>query len=360
MSTEKELKAREELYKKFTTELEGLLPTVLQKTGYKSVHVLNAKIGGKHAQYLDVRNAVVYSPEHFTTLWLDGFKARVDEFRKLNQLYRPEVETYELLKAHKEFQDYLFIFLRRSYFRYIDSLSKRKPHKDDAEMWIGQRNANYGILVTPRYNGSNWENDNSEIRHFKPRYWSIGHVLETGLCVPGVNSKISFRTVEDYLTFFKDVIVRNSGSTYEYQISERYCSYVLANPDPINIPLLIPELRYEGIEVQHVYRLDFTIIESTNLNKIGFELSPWSSHGYLSKTSQLTQAQINDIARDNFEREMKKHKDFFKKHGIFTLIYTDNDLKNIDSVFDDMRRFLEPKNVGTQIKIHIYNDFFND
>lgn len=84
---------------------------------------------------------------------------------------------------------------------------------------------------------------------------------------------------------------------------------------------MIPEFRYEGIDVQHIYRLDFTIIEAKDLNKIGFELSPWSSHGYISKTKQMTQAEINEIAKDNFEKEMKKHKDFFKKHGIFNLIY---------------------------------------
>jgi hypothetical protein len=359
MVTEEELKAREKLDEELTAQLKVLLPIVLAKTGFHSVHSLNAKIGGKHGHYVDVRNAVVYSPDHFITLWLDAFKDVVNNYKSIGQTSRNEVGTFELLKAHKEFQDYLFLFLKRTYIRYVDSLSKKKPQAEDSEMWIGQKNANYGILVTPRFRNGYWENDKSEIRHFKPRYWSIGHVLETGLCIPGKPNKMNFLTIDQYLTFFRDVIVRNSGSAYEYQIAERYCDFVKASSNPTEIALLIPEFRYEGIDVQHIYRLDFTIIESKDLNKIGFELSPWSSHGYLSKTKLMTQAQINEVAKDNFEREMKKHKDFFKKHGIFTLIYTDKDLADIDSIFNDMKKYLEPTNVGTQIKFHIYNDFFN-
>jgi len=359
MLTEEEQKARKKIHGELTAQLKVLLPIVLEKTGFVSVHSLNAKIGGKYGHYLDVRNAVVNSPEHFITLWLEAFKDIVDNFKSVGQASRTEVETFELLKAHKEFQDYLYIFLKRTYIKYVDSLSKRKPPTNDSEMWIGQKNANYGILVTPGFRNGNWENDKSEIRHFKPRYWSIGHVLQTGLCIPGKLSKITFSSVDQYLTFFKDVIVRNSGSPYEYQIAERYCDFVKASSNPREIALLIPEFRYEGIDVQHIYRLDFTNIESKDLNKIGFELSPWSSHGYLSKTNQMTQAQINEIAKDNFEREMRKHKDFFKKHGIFTLIYTDKDLTDIDGIFNDMKKYLEPASVGTQIKFYIYNDFFN-
>jgi hypothetical protein len=105
--------------------------------------------------------------------------------------------------------------------------------------------------------------------------------------------------------------------------------------DPEVVPLLIPEYRYEGAHVAHRYRLDFCIINPFTMQKIGYELSPWSTHGYLSKLKGLTQAKINEMAKDNFEKEMTKHRSFFKRHNIFVLIYTDKQLADIDEIFND-------------------------
>jgi hypothetical protein len=183
--------------------------------------------------------------------------------------------------------------------------------------------------------------------------------METGFVIPGTEDKIKFRNIEEYLIFFKNVIVRNSGSKYEYEIAKLYCEFVLASADPLRIPLLLPEYRYEGQQTKHKYRLDFTIIEPIALSKYGFELSPWSTHGYLSNIAGLKQKEINELALDNFEKEMKKHKDFFRKHGVFGLIYTDSDLKNLDSIFEDMKAYLAPKAVGTQLRYHIFDEFFD-
>ena len=93
-------------------------------------------------------------------------------------------------------------------------------------MWIGQENASYGLLVTPRFKNGQWENDKSEIRHFKPNYWTIGHILETGFVVPHEEETINFNDINQYLTFFKNTLVRNSGSSHEMEIAKRYCDYV--------------------------------------------------------------------------------------------------------------------------------------
>lgn len=352
--------ARNKVVNELTEQLREMRPAVLEATGFDSEFSLHGKIGGKFDQYIDIKNVVVHSPEHFTTLWLEGFKEYIQKidprWREGNNHY----ETYKLLQRHKVFQDYLYLFLKRTYIKYIDSLSKTKPTVEEAEIWIGQTNANYGILVTPRFNGTNWENDKSEIRHFKHRYWSIGHILETGFVVPYKKATIPFKSVEEYLNFFTNVIVRNSGSEYEYRLAELYSMFVNGSDKPEDIPLLIPEFRYDGLAKKHKYRLDFTIIESSQLNKIGFELSPWSSHGYLTKTKGMTQDELNNVALGNFEREMTKHKSYFKKHGVFVLIYTDSDLKDLDSIFADMASYLKPKSVGSQMKFHIFNDFFSD
>lgn len=355
-----ELTARNKIINGLSQEIKDLLPEVLKVTGFDSVFSLNGKIGGKFAQFIDIQNEVITSPDHFISLWLQGYKEDLQSrgsYAENSNLY----ETYRLLQKHSVFKDYLFLFLRRVYLRNFDALSKKRPTIEDAEIYIGQNNANYGILVTPRFvSGDFWENDKSEIRHFKKQYWSIGHILETGFVIPNKNDRITFRDIPDYLNFFVNVIVRNSGSKYEMEIAELYREYVLAHSRPENIPLLIPEYRYEGIDVIHKYRLDFTIIEPNDLNKIGFELSPWSTHGYLKGTKKMTQKAINEKASGNFEKEMRKHKSYFKKHGIFTLIYTDEDLKDTSKIFEDMKLYLEPKTSSKQLKIHIFDDFFTN
>jgi hypothetical protein len=349
--------ARNKIINGLTSELQEIQDEVLAKTGFDSVHSLHGKIGGKFDQFIDIKNEVISSPEHFISLWLEGYKKDLQkrgDYAENSNLY----ETYKLLQRHSIFKDYLFIFLKRVYLRNYEALSKKRPLVEDAEIYIGQNNANYGILVTPRFANGSWENDKSEIRHFKKQYWSIGHILETGIIIPNKDDKMTFKDIPDYLNFFVNVIVRNSGSKYEMEIAELYREFVLNHDRPENIPLLIPEFRYEGIDVIHKYRLDFTIIEPNDLNKIGFELSPWSTHGKLTGTKGKTQTEINAEAKKNFEKEMAKHKSYFKKHGIFSMIYTDEDLKNTENIFDDMKKYLEPKTSTRQLKLHIFDDFF--
>lgn len=346
--------ARNKIDREISSKLKNMLPEVLEKTNFFSVGSLHGKIGGKFADYIDIRNEVIHSSDHFISLYLQGYRKELDKGYGDGNQY----ETYEFLCKYPIFKDYLFLFLKRVYLRNYEALSKKKPTIVESEIWIGQENANYGLLITPRFINGSWENDKSEIRHFSPKYWSIGHVMNTGLLIPNKDNRIKFNSVEQYLNFFTNVIVRNSGSQYEMDIAEKYSDFVLESDNPNDIPLLIPEYRYDGLIKKHKYRLDFTIIESTELNKIGFELSPWSSHGYLKKIGDLTQKEINEMASDNFEEEMSKHKNFFKKYGIFTLIYTDSDLKNIDSIFDDMKKYMFSESVGTQLKYHIFDSFF--
>jgi hypothetical protein len=347
--------ARNKQINELTAKLKKLLPDALAESGLESDKQINAKYGGKFADYIDIANEVIHSPDHFVGLYLKGFKdlaeARPQSAHGIN---------FELLKKAPKLRDFLLPFLRRVYLRNYEALSKKRPLDEDAVIWIGQNNADYGLLVTPRWNvrKNDWENDRSEIRHFDRLYWSIGHVLKTGLVIPGKNEKMTFNSIDDYLKFFRLVIVRNSGSKYEKEIAQMYCDYVQSASAPLTVPLLIPEFRYEGQSPKHKYRLDFTIITNPELNKFGFELSPWSTHGYLAKTKELTQEQINRMAQDNFEHEMRRHKDFFLKHGIFVLIYTDTDLSNLPKVFDDMKRHLEPGTRSAQLRFDLIHEFF--
>jgi hypothetical protein len=303
--------ARQRVIDSLSAELKSLLPQVLTSTGIEKEQSLHAAYGGKYAEYIDIKNEVIHSPEHFVSLYLEGFKKRVEE----SQWPNAHTRNFQLVKRTPILKRYLFNFLKRTYLRNYSALSKRRTRDEEAAIWIGQNHANYGLLVTPKFSEvrQQWCNDHSEIRHFEHSYWSVGHILRTGLVIPGRDERIPFRSAEEWLNFFVNVLVRNSGSIYETQLALLYREYVLSVPEPLNVPLLIPELRYDGIDANHKYRLDFTAIEATDMNKVAFELSPWSTHGYLAKTKKLSQAEINEMAKDNFEKEMAKHKAFFRK-----------------------------------------------
>jgi hypothetical protein len=64
------------------------------------------------------------------------------------------------------------------------------------------------------------------------------------------------------------------------------------------------------------------------------------------------------MAKDNFEREMARHKDFFKARDIYALIYTDRDLADPDKIFADMRARLMPVDPTAPIDFALVDNFF--
>jgi hypothetical protein len=346
--------ARNRIVEAIKAKLRSILPQVLKDTGYTGEASLNATIGSKHDDFFDLKHDVISSHDEFIMQWLTGFK----------QASRSSDSCREMmvhLKRSKVFKEYLLLFLKRSYFKHYDELAKNRPHVSEAIVWIGQEHANYGLAVTPRFADGQWENDKSEIRAFTHGYWTVGHVMETGLVIPGRNKIFRFNDVEQYLLFFTDTLVRNSGSPYEYKMAECYAEFVRQHADPLSVPLMIPEFRYGGLAKKHVYRLDFLIIDPVTLDKVGFELSPWSTHGYLRKIKGLTQAKVNQMALDNFEKEMEKHRSFFRDHGIYALIYTDKNLKNVEKLFEaEVVPLLSPEKPERALSFQIMEEFLQD
>lgn len=346
--------ARNRIIANIKTKLRATLPQVLVETGADSEAALNARIGSKHDDFFDLKHDVIHSYDEFVNRWLYGLKTTVETH---------DSDAYDWiwgnLAASTAFRTYLLLFLKRSYLKHFDELSKKRPRTEESEIWIGQQNAEYGLLVTPRFAGGEWENDKSEIRAFNQGYWTIGHVLTTGLVIPSKNRRFTFSDVDQYLMFFRDSVVRASGSQYEYDIAEQYCDYVQNHESALDVPLLIPEFRYRGREKKHIYRLDFLVINPYTLDKVGFELSPWSTHGYLRQIKNLTQKEVNAMARDNFEKEMQKHRDYFKKYNVFTLIYTDKQLADCEQLFDEeIKPLLDPERPEARVSFQIMEQFF--
>lgn len=340
-----------------TARIKELLPEVLSVTGYKSELALNATYGSRHARYIDIKNEVIDTPEQFRTLYFRGFLRHLRSLGSFARPGNPYFDSFLYYHDYEVVREWLHLFLERTYLRNFDDLSKVRPTADEAVMWIGQKNASYGILVTPRFQDGQWENDKSEIRRFKPAYWSIGHVLETGLVIPGENEKITFNDIEQYLSFFKNTLVRNSGSEHEFELAKRYCDFVRESSDPESVPLLIPEFRYGGLDTNHEYRLDFTIINPYNMEKVGFEVSPWSTHGQLKGTKNKLQKEINDEAQANFEKEMKKLKAYFRRFQVTVLVFTDSDLADYDALFSEIARYLDVHENPKQLEFHVIDEF---
>jgi len=346
--------ARNRIIQAIKGEMRELLPDVLANSDLANEQSINAKIGSRNDDYFDLKHDVINSQDQFASLWLRGLKKSA-----LTDGVASDFWLWTKIKEHKAIQKYTILFLKRSYLIHFEELSKNRPPVESAEIWVGQQNANYGLLVTPRFTNESWENDKSEIRSFSNAYWTIGHIMKTGLVIPGKNKTFKFTGIEQYLLFFQDTLVRNSGSQYEYEIADHYCEYVRACEAPELVPLLVPEFRYAGLEKKHIYRLDFLIINPYTLNKVGFELSPWSTHGYLSKVKALTQKKINEIAADNFSKEMRKHRAYFKEHNVFCLIFTDDDLKDTKALFtNEILPYLKPEKPQVQLEFQIIEELF--
>lgn len=342
---------------KLTDEINDLLDDVIALTGYRGEHSLNATYGGKYAEYIDIKNEVIDAPEQFVALYFQGFLRTLEGLGIYARPGNPYYDAYLHVRNHKKVLKWLKLFLTRTYLRNYDALSKKRPEVEEAEIWIGQKNASYGLFVVPRFKDGAWENDKSEIRHFKPKYWTVGHILETGFVIPDEDERIKFKDVEQYLSFFRNTLVRNSGSAHELAIAKLYCEFVRESAEPKDVPLLIPELRYGGKEVKHEHRLDFTVIDPYTLSKVGFELSPWSTHGLISGTKDKTQKAINEEAQANFEREMSKLKAYFRRRGIPVIVYTDKDLQDYSRIFSEIRDYLTPAKRPKQLELHALEDF---
>ena len=156
----------------------------------------------------------------------------------------------------------------------------------------------------------------------------------------------------DFLNFYCNVLVRQTGSPHQIKIAELYSEYVKSQKNPEDTLLLIPELRYDGENKKHIYRLDYCIIDVDTSNKVGFEFSPWSTHGKLTGTRQKSQVEINKQASSNYAREMKKNRDYFFKYGISCITYTDKDLQDITMVFQNIVKFLRARETANELRVH--------
>lgn len=173
---------------------------------------------------------------------------------------------------------------------------------------------------------------------------------------------MKFTNATDYLNFTLGQ-VRLTKSQYQIALYESYIEFVENSDNPLQVPLLIPEVQFEPGTRKHKYRLDFLIINPFTLDKIGIELSPWSTHGEFSgtdgKTGQKrTIKEMNHEVKSTVEKDVEKVKAYFKKYNVVTLTFMDTSLADMDQLFLEIIKFLNPNDPPEQLSLHLIDDYF--
>lgn len=287
---------------------------------------------------------------------------RIDGFANIKEKSYFTIESlldvyWSELKKHKEdvlydlLHDidclkYFELFMRRYFVRKEKELSRNKPKSKMYEVWFGDNNNCFGLMITPVYRYSFqekkyiWENDKSEIRKVDFRYWSVAHVLKTGLIDIEKGERISFADVEELIEFYTRVFYDKSKSEYEKLIMQKYFELLKQHSDYDKIAFLIPELRFKK-EKLHKYRLDFTVLSAEGNNKsIGFELSPDSTHAYTHNIEQKKPYEIKGEEIERWGNEIGKRNEYDEEFSIHVRTFMESDLHDINKCFENIREYI--------------------
>jgi hypothetical protein len=337
-----------------TARLEELRGKALDRfsaiNGPSSVHQMHAHIGRNNNIFVDSVRMQFQSPSDFIALWVIGLTRTLEEkratilrrrehgdYKKRTEQIIPEMLQDPIL------QEYIYIFLERNFYRNFDARVRAKPDDELWQVWFGEGNLVWGLLIAPARRSGEWTNDKSQMRRESYTYWTIGHVLATGLIAPDCEDPVQFKDLHAFLTFYETVLARVSRSPYERDISALYINYVKTRTDPRGIPLLIPELRFAGKETKHIHRLDFSILNAHTMEMTGFELSPASTHMAIDGITSKTQKALNEELQKKWAKETAKRNDYFSKYGITTITFADAELKDLNKCWEQIRAVLESK-----------------
>lgn len=326
-------------YTELDQKLLKLRPYIEKIVG-RSILSVNASIGNTYQDFVNIKQVSLSSPDDFKSRYFLGWGKRIrfiiersktskaDCYKDLEQ--NNEYRFFKLFLTDNIIHEYVMLFLERSYYDKYKEYTRIKPNLEEI-LWIGDNKKVLGIGITPRFSNGEWENDKSEVRKVEFEYWTIGHILNTGFLTPHVNQKTIFSDINEYLEYFIDFVKSSSNSPYEIDIAQKYKEYVIENKCPSEIPLLIPQFRYAGLEYKHIYRLDFLIIDPVTQIKYGFELSPYSTHG----------------DQKNYENDNNKRLSFQKKYDMIYNTFTNTQLRGL--LFNEFKQYLDLKHESKNI-----------
>ena len=315
-----------------------------------NVQSFHAYIGSHNNKFVDSVRMQFESPEDFIARWLDGLKNRVIEDaanirkRRISGGNKQSTEILSEIMLGEEFlKEYVYLFLKRNFYRNFNERMRAKPDEPLWQLWFGSGSLVWGLLIAPDLRLGEWTNDKSQMRREPHAYWTIAHVLASGLIAPDSEKPFKFGSLEHFLTFYETVLARVSNSEYERYISKSYLEYIKLAKNPELVPLLIPELRFAGKEKNHKYRLDFCVLNSYTMRMVGFEISPASSHMAITGIKSKTQKKLNEELSAKWDRESEKRNSYFAEYGITTVTFTDQHLTDLDHCFSEIVEILEER-----------------
>lgn len=323
-----------------------------------TVESFHGLIGGRNRDLGNIIHGQFAIPDDYFSTWVRNLRLKIAEVEqeqkvKYGSTYAntPFHKLRSLLKNQITF-DYMKVYFERNFYRQWKERTRAKPSSNLWTLWFGDNNHDYGLLISPRLKEGKWENDVSAIRRSEFQYWTVGHALKTGLVDPSVDKIIKFDYFDSknhsagaLTTFFESTLRKDIHHTYERPMLDRYLKYLRASVNPLSEPLLLPQLRYNGLKKHHDHRLDFTIFNSHTMEFIGIEFSPSSSHYSMKDITdpKTTQKSVNEELSKKWIKEMDKRRHFFSDFGITTLTFTEADLKDLDTVFASVEQYLKKR-----------------
>lgn len=321
----------------------------------QTLQQFHAQIGSRNNKFIDSVRQQFMRPDDYISAWLNGLrehaeKKEAEQKARYNGQVFKNTSYHNLLKCLKSdpTKEYILKFLERRFYRQFDATTRSKPIDELWEIWFGANPLIWGILISPVVKQSKWTNDKSEIRRVEYHYWTVEHVIQTGLILPETNNRQTISDLNAVIEFYQNICERSSLSQYEKEIMNRYVQYIKEANDPLKVPFLIPEMRLSK-EKKHKYRLDFLILNSFAMEFTGFEISPSSTHMKVSKAKQKSQAEINKEISDKWERESDKRNKYYEKYGISIITFTDSHLEDIDACFNTIKKYLQKESVKLDI-----------
>ncbi len=315
-----------------------------------SLQSFHGYIGGKNNMYVDSIRSKFPSPDDFVSRWLQGMFTRIREVEE-NQKSKyqgnvyPNSTSHNILRLLKNnfIKEYFLAFLKRNFYRNFKERTREKAKDIHWKLWFGENQIPWGLIIAPAFRNGEWTNDVSEIRRADYQYWTIEHVLNTGLIDPDSNAPIYFRDLGELIIFYRSVLKRLSRSQYEKQIVDLYLEYLERSESPLAEPFLVPELRYAGLEISHKYRLDFAMLNPHVMEFVGFELSPHSTHMAVTGIKGKKQKEVNQEIKTKWSKEISKRNEYFLNYDITTITFTDEDLEDMEKCFKVIKKFLQKR-----------------
>ena len=341
---------RKELVAQLKKELDNRRDVVLKKASKLlgrdiTVSSLHGKIGGKNNTFTDCVNDTFVNFQDFYAAWLNEFNDRCE---KNNVKIGEGGSLSDLLTlfSDEDILEYTELFLERNFIDNYRARVRNKPTESLWKIWFGDQIV-YGLFIAPALcSDGTIRTDKSEIRRASYNYWTIGHLMHTGLYDQENDMFYTFSNVDEFSKMYEGVLKRLSKSQYEKEIYTRYVQYLRRSADVLSEPFLIPEFRYEGLAKKCRYRVDFTVLNPYTFHFFGFELSPASSHMSVSRIKDKKQAEVNNELKSAWEKEMHKRNDYLKEYGLSLITFTDSDLKDMDGCFEQIKAVLEERMDG--------------